>query len=165
MNNYVLKGCRSTNEISIEAVIHPTNQTQSGPTRIISFSSSALHRNFTIGLEKKYLILRLRTSKTDLNGIEKKIYLFKSGKSYPIHLAVTYKEDKLRVYINGSSRGDGWRIQGDFSNWDDKQHMILGNEYKVARDYQGLLHSVAIYNRVLSTVEIVANAKNRLKAE
>jgi len=63
----VLAACRKSNQLTIEAIITPAKARQTGPARIITFSSNAGSRNFTLGQEADKLVLRLRTPQTGEN--------------------------------------------------------------------------------------------------
>ena len=80
-NQRLLDACRSSGELGLEAVIRTHDLNQKGPARIVTFSSGASSRNFTLGQDKDKLVFRLRTSRTgryhafDLGRIEAdKIY-------------------------------------------------------------------------------------------
>ncbi|MEO8167822.1 MAG: FG-GAP-like repeat-containing protein, partial [bacterium] len=69
----IYNACRSTDEITIEAWIRPANTSQNGPARIVTLSSDALNRDFTLGQgvgggPSNAYDLRRRTSTTTANG-------------------------------------------------------------------------------------------------
>jgi outer membrane protein assembly factor BamB len=154
----LLKACKASNQLSIEAVITPGDIKQTGPTRIISFSQDAYKRNFTIGQERSDLILRLRTTRTGENGMKPQSDLCKVSAGKPQHLIVTYSPGKLSVYLNGASVLQSDRVQGDFSNW-APMHLLFGDEWDGDRRWSGKLQGVAIHARVIGAQEAAARYK------
>ena len=63
-NTDLLTACRKSNELSVEAVIRPDRLDQTGPARIVTFSSDSGNRNFTLGQQNDSLVFRLRTPST-----------------------------------------------------------------------------------------------------
>ena len=156
-NEKLLEGFKATNQMTLVTRIAANNLTQFGPARIISFSLDSGNANFTLGQDKTKLVLRLRTSKKKGVGTEVPIAIVPTnGKA--ITLALTYRPGELTVYINGKRTGQITSIQGDFSNW-ELYHLILGDEYKAARDWDGNIGSLHLYNRVLSAKEIARLGK------
>jgi len=145
---------RKSNEITIEAWITPHNLQQEGPARIVTFSRDTSNRNFTLGQEKKKYDARLRTNKTDRNGMPS--VSTKDGQVKTQRTHVVYSKDKqgiARLYLNGKLAGER-KGMGDFSNWDGEMVFGLANEVTGDRPWLGTLHSVAIYDRALSAEEI-----------
>jgi hypothetical protein len=131
---------------------------QGGPARIVSYSHDPLYRNFTLAQQGRNLIMRLRTTKTDLNGTNPEVELknvFLSNEPY--HIAVTYDFQQESIYFNGQLRLRSPVPGGKFSNWDPTFPLILGNENTGNRPWNGQLFLVAIYNRTLSGDEVVQN--------
>ena len=54
--------------LSLETWVSSNNVVQSGPARIITYSLNPYLRNFTLAQSEEKLIMRLRTTETDLNG-------------------------------------------------------------------------------------------------
>lgn len=138
----------------------PEDITQKGPARIVSYSLDKGLRNFTLGQDKKNLVMRLRTTNTDLNGRSPEIKVedvFNS--SEPQHIVVIYDYSKEKVYINSKKRAEIWGPGGRFTNWDPSYPFLLGNEATGNRPWLGSLFLVAIYNRALSESEIEQNYK------
>ncbi len=84
-NNDLLTACRKSNQLTVEAVIHPDRLDQSGPARIVTFSSSAYSRNFTLGQERDKLIFRLRTPRTGDNGVNPETAVCSIPAGSPLH--------------------------------------------------------------------------------
>ena len=143
---------------SLEVWAAAQNALQSGPARIVSYSLNPSLRNFTLGQSKKNMIIRLRTTKTNLNGTKPHLVVdnvFDS--SDPKHIVVNYDFSQQNVYINGERRARKEIPGGIFSNWDPSYHLVLGNEATGQRPWRGKIFFVAIYNRVLDKQEIRQN--------
>ena len=65
----IIEACRKSSEISLEAWVKPANMEQGGPARIATLSFDPRRRNFTLGQEGKAWIFRLRTTRTNDNGL------------------------------------------------------------------------------------------------
>ena len=154
----LLKASKQSHQLTVEAVIRSDHLNQGGPARIVSFSSSALSRNFTLGQERENLIFRLRTPKTGENGYQPEVTLCKIEPGKSLHVAVTYRPGELAAYVDGHEVYRGRRVQGDFSNW-EPHHLLFGDEFDGQRDWSGTLEGVAIYNRALDAGEIGQNAQ------
>jgi outer membrane protein assembly factor BamB len=147
---------RHNNQLSIEAVLTSNREKQSGPARIVSFSSDGYARNFTIGQEGDQLILRLRTTRTGTNGMKPETKLGTLSASKRTHLVVSYRPGQLDCWINGRKTVSTDRVQGDFSNWDPKQHLLLGDEWDggSTRKWRGQIDRLAIYTRAMTDSEV-----------
>lgn len=153
----LLAACRKSNQLSVEAVVLPDRLDQAGPARIITFSSSAASRDFTLGQQQDKLIFRLRTPKTGDNGYNPEITLCAIQAGVPSHVVVTYRPGLLAAYVDGKEVYHGESVQGDFSNW-SPHHLVLGDEFDGSRDWAGTLEGVAIYDRALDPSEVQRNA-------
>ncbi|HEX5445110.1 MAG TPA: LamG-like jellyroll fold domain-containing protein [Pirellulales bacterium] len=149
----LLAACKAANGLSLEAVISPDRPRQQGPARIITFSSSASSRNFTLGQQSDRLILRLRTPQTGENGVSPELDLCRLAARKPQHVVVTYGPGMLVCYLDGRQVLATDKIKGDFSNW-TAQHLLFGDEWDGARDWAGTLEAVAVFSRVLPAEEV-----------
>lgn len=160
----VITPCKNTNEITVEAWITPANTKQDGPARIVSLSSDTSNRNFTLGQDGDKFDVRLRTTKTSRNGLPSIATKSKTVTTKLTHIVYTRdKRGNAAIYINGQSVATR-NVPGDFTNWDSKYHLILGNEKTEDRPWLGKLHVVAIYNRALppsSIKELFDNGSER----
>ncbi|MCK5803148.1 MAG: PKD domain-containing protein [Lentisphaeria bacterium] len=162
----LLEACRKTGELSIEAVLLPANLEQSGPARILSFSTDGGSRNVTLGQQKNELILRLRTTKTGENGANPQVSLCPITAGKQTHVIVTYKAGRLVCHLDGKQVFSSNKVSGDFSNW-APHHLLFGDEWSDRRDWSGTLEGIAIYSRALGAKEAKQNAamsRNRLLA-
>lgn len=151
-DDLLLSALRGSNQLTVEAVFTSRDLKQAGPARIISFSTDAFHRNFTLGQERDRLVFRLRTPATGLNGREPEIPLgpITAGRTH--HVIVTYRPGELTCWLDGRRVLQTDRVRGDFSNW-NAQRLLFGDEFKDRRDWAGRLQAVAIYDRAMSDAE------------
>jgi hypothetical protein len=156
-DNDLLAACRKSNQLTVEALIHPDRLDQTGPAQIITFSSSALSRNFTLGQERDKLIFRLRTPRTGDNGYNPEVTVCPIPDGPPLHVVITYRPGQLMGFINGQEVYRGESVQGDFASW-APHHLLFGDEFDGSRDWAGTLEGVAIYNRALEPDEVQRNA-------
>ncbi len=144
--------------ISMEVWLETEDLTQTGPARIVSYSLDTGLRNFTLGQEGRDLVMRVRTTYTDLNGINHAMQIsnvFVPGA--PMHLVATYDHGKERLYMNGKMVSEIAGPGGDFSNWEPGYPLVLGNEATGNRPWKGRLFLAALYNRALSSEEVSMN--------
>jgi hypothetical protein len=153
----VLAACKQSNELTVEALVRPDRLDQSGPARIVTFSSSAYSRNFTLGQDRDKLIFRLRTPKSGDNGVNPETAVASIQAGAVVHVVVTYQAGELLAYLDGKEVYRGESVQGDFSNW-APHHLLFGDEFDGNREWAGTLEGIAIFNRVLKPAEIQANA-------
>jgi len=150
----LLNQCKKSGELSLEAIITSSSDRQSGPARIVSFSSDGYSRNFSLAQESNQLLLRLRTPQTGENGIkpETKLCSIEAGRSY--HLIVTYRDGQLVCYLNGRKVKETSDVRGNFSNW-ASHHFLLGDEWDGGgtRDWSGDIERFAILCRFIGDEE------------
>lgn len=158
----LVEACHRSGQLTIEAAIEPDDLKQKGPARIVTFSSSAGERNFTLGQQDDRLIFRLRTPSTGLNGVQPEVSVCHVAAGRPQHVAVTYRPGEIVAYLNGSAVFRSGEVKGDFSNW-SPHHLLFGDEWDGARDWGGTLEGVAIFSRALSAEEIGRDAAEYLR--
>ncbi len=151
-NETLLAACKQSGELSIEAVLLASKGRQTGPARIISFSSDPYLRNFTLGQEADELVLRLRTPRTGDNGMNPETKLFGMPAGTPVHVIVSYRDGELTAYRDGQRVKSSSAVRGDLSNW-TPQHLLFGDEYQDSRFWHGLIERVAIHSRFISDDE------------
>jgi len=143
---------------TIEVYISVDDIEQFGPARIVTYSLDPYQRNFTLGQEDDSLILRLRTTESDENGVYPH---FRANKVFEAdkkqHLTVTYDGMSEKLYVDGKLREISSALEGTFFNWNSKAFFVLGNEFTGDRSWRGKLYLVALYNRVLGDEEIYQN--------
>ena len=163
----VIKASESSNEVSIEVWLKPTEILQGGPARIVSISSDTGNRLITLGHgpnggthapKAARYNGRIRSTATDDNGLTagNQSLLTAEGtlRDTPTHVVLTRDADGWeRIYINGLEAASQ-QLKGNLSEWKNKYHLLLGNEKNGDRAWQGELYQLAIYNRALSAEEI-----------
>ena len=152
-----VESVRKSNALTIEAWVTPANIDQTGPARIVSLSTNASSRNLTLGQDKDFYDVRLRTTATDGNGNPSTAGPPKSLVPQLTH--VVFSRDAAGVaslFINGNlsiSRVVG----GELSQWESGHRLSLANEVTRDRPWLGQFHFVAIYDRALNEGEVRQN--------
>lgn len=126
--------------------------------RIISYSLDPWHRNFTLAQEGNGLNIRLRTTKTDHNGIHPDLRIpavFRPGTTQ--HVVMAYDFQQQRIYVDGKQRAATAVPGGDFQNWDPSCFLVFGNEATGARAWRGTISYAAIYDKPLSADSVAAH--------
>jgi len=144
--------CRRTSELGVEIrfASHAANQT--GPARVISFSSDPYSRNFTLGQEADRLLFRLRTPNTGENGMSPQTDLVSVAAHKAYHVVVSYRPGELVCYVDGKQVASTSQVQGDFRNW-SPQHLLLGGEWEGDRPWLGAVERWAVYSRFIGAEE------------
>jgi len=143
--------CRKTGELTLEAALTPGRSDQTGPARILTFSSNALARNFMLGQDHDALVFDLQTKHENANGgATSRLGKVVAGRLQ--HVLVTYASGKLLCYIDGTSIPVTASIQGDFSAWTEQQ-LVFGDEYTGKFNWAGRLEAIAIFNRAVTADE------------
>lgn len=151
-------------ELTIEVWLTPGKLNQSGPARIVTFSSDPSNRNFTLGQEKDRFDIRLRTTKTDRNGLPSLASPPKTVRQALTHVVFTRSRDgKTTIYVDGKQVASG-NAKGSFSNWDGNARLAIGDEVSGGRPWSGKLHRVALYADHLSGRDVTERFKLGLKA-
>ncbi len=152
---------KKSQELTLEAWVESADPKQSGPARLVTLSSGSGERNLTLGQDGGRYEMRVRTSEIGNNG--------SPGLQTPDrivtprlnHLVYTRnREREGRFYLDGELIATT-SVAGNFNNWNDGFHLLLGNETTGDRPWRGTYHRVALYDRVLPPDEIFANAGGR----
>lgn len=144
--------------LTVEAWLSTQSVDQLGPARIVTFSQDSQHRNFTLGQENGDLVIRVRTTTTNLNGRPNLIVPDVFRVSSVQHLVVTYDSHKMSVYVDGEPRVVSDSLhKGLFETWDPSHEFLLGNEADGERPWAGSLFLVALFNRSLDAQEVRQN--------
>jgi glycopeptide antibiotics resistance protein len=89
-------------EVTIEVWVSPSDTTQKGPARIISYSQDPNATNFLLGQEKQNMVFRLRTPITGKMGTEPELYTTDSPLGVGVqHIVATYRPGYETLYLNG----------------------------------------------------------------
>ena len=141
--------------LTLELWLQTEDLNQFGPARILSYSINPALRNFTIGQSRDELVVRLRTTGTNLNGTNPHLIIGDVFNYLRLqHIVVTYDFSEQRVYINGEQRALSKILKGNFSNWDPSCKLVIGNEVTGNRPWKGKIYYIAIFNRPLTDQEI-----------
>lgn len=152
-----------TKGITVEAWLKPLNNTQSGPARIITFSSDSGNRNFTLGQAATQYVMRFRTSVNPGNGTNPAT----STTTNPIQATptlqhVVYTRDAAgaaKIYVDKVESGSA-SVPGDGTNWNNTYDFGLFNETSYPTDdrtWLGDIFLVSIYSTVLTPAEVAQN--------
>ncbi|MEX0746138.1 MAG: LamG-like jellyroll fold domain-containing protein [Phycisphaeraceae bacterium] len=161
VNERLQAEAQASDQLTIEATITPAHVNQTGPARIVSFSTDTTNRNFTLGQEGSSLVLRLRTPQGGSNANRPQVSLCTLKIGEPNHIIVTYKPGRMVCYRNGEKVLDTDAVKGGFDPW-TSHHLLLGAEYRGGRTWQGELEGVAIYSRFMGADEAGSNAHHYL---
>ena len=148
-------GLSKENGFTLEVLIKSGNNHHSGHARILSYSQNKSLRNFTLAQSSDKLIIRLRTTNTDLNAIKPHIKIpdvFNRKELH--HIIVTYNFRETRVYIDRKLRLCDDTLAGSFKNWDPSYKLVIGNEADGSKPWLGEIFYAAIYDRAVSEKEI-----------
>jgi len=163
-----IAGPDGSKQYSIEAWIINDNTALDGPARIVSYSTNAQNRNFTMGQDTSYYNFRNRSDLTGANGSSPALESDNDAgdlKPQLQHVVFTFDTSNGRnIYVNGN-KTDYERVDADpsvpadISNWNDSYQFVLGNEVSnnVKRQWLGKMLFVAIHNRALTEEEILQN--------
>ena len=145
--------------LTVEVWIRPYEASQEGPARIVSYSMDTSLRNFSLAQSGEGLVMRLRTTGTDLNGMNPhfeapRVFHDAAAWDRPRHIAFTYDCHEACFYVDGRRHRCDRTIEGDFLDWDPDHRLVIGNEVTSDRPWLGEIHHAAIHNRALTPTEI-----------
>jgi len=150
----------TSNSFTVEAWVAPDNNTQDGPARIATYSENTSNRNFTLGQQDAEYHSRVRTDDGSIsnNGtpaLETEDLLSVQQRQ---HIVYTFDgaSGSEQMYINGILVASDIRA-GQLSNWDDEFVFGILNETSGDRPWEGILYSLAMYDKVLSPEQIQDN--------
>jgi len=88
--------------VTVEAWVKPTDLSQAGPARIVSYSKDTANRNLTLGQERGDIVFRLRTPVSGLNGARPAMMTRDQPLQLALeHLLITYQSGRETLYVNG----------------------------------------------------------------
>jgi len=155
----LVKAIQSTGEFTIEIWLTPGKLQQAGPARMVTLSKDSAQRNFTLGQDGDRFDFRLRTTKTDGNGLPSLATpsVLKAGK---MHVVITFNAGgSLRIFVDAKQVAEK-KYDGDLSSWDSGFRLAIGNELTSDRHWEGQLHRLAFYSKALDAAQVVHNFKN-----
>lgn len=159
----VISAVRATDELTIEALLRPADQTQGGPARIVTLSANPSERNFTLGQEESQYVLRLRTSEGDHQGNPQVDAPPGTVRTELQHVVACFADGLVTFYLDGIEVHREQR-PGDFSTWSPNYPIALANELTLDRQWHGDIRLVALYSRALSAEEVRARARSLMAA-
>jgi hypothetical protein len=133
-----------TNRLKIRLRLRPASPRQWGPARIMTLSLDYYLRNFTVAQVGSDLALRLRTPRTDLDGLPEIRVPEVFNTTDWIHLAIDIAPGALRMSVNGHIRVLKTLPQAPLANWDPSYRLALGNEVIGARPWLGTIARASI---------------------
>ena len=152
----LLAKCTETSELTIEAVILPASLNSDRLGYIISLSTGAGSRNFTLAQKRDALLLGLRTSDTGDAGNEPMLPLARLSTTAPNHVVIAYKPGFLHCVVNGETVKTTDELTGDLSTW-TQQELVFGDDWAGGNDWAGVLEGVGVYSRFLEKTEAQKN--------
>lgn len=153
----IYDACTTTNEITLEAWILPSNLTQRNIYgRILTVSNTDIHeRNISLMQYGNSYYTQLRTDSTNLNGNPA---ILNSGITQTLtHFVYTRASNgAVKVYINGVNVVSD-QLNGTLSNWANNYYLYLASEVSNGLYWEGTYYLTAIYSKALSGPEIIQN--------
>ena len=156
----VFDAIQTTNSFSVELWVAPSNTSQDGPARIVTYSENTSNRNFTVGQELEEYHVRVRTSDASNSGngtpaLESPAVMNTDERQHVVYTfdGATGQEN---LYVNGLLQVSDLR-PGLLSNWDENYIFGIFDETAGARNWYGTLYSMAIYDTDLSSTDIFTN--------
>jgi hypothetical protein len=156
-----VKSLKNSKELTLEVWVENEDLNQDGPARLVSLSSGPSERNITLGQIKGLYEVRVRTPQIGGNGLPGLETPDRIVTPRLNHLVYTRdREGKGKFYLDGELINTT-STAGNFDNWNEGFHLMLGNESDGSRPWRGTFHRVAIYDRVLPAEEVYENAGGR----
>ena len=148
----IVKACKGTNEITIEAWIVPASADQIGPARIVTMAGSLDERNVMLGqgsLNEKVgskCAFRLNAGATEMRQLWTPAGSIGTD---PVHIVCERSASGVeRIYLDGRRVAEG-NNPGTLRGWNETYALLVGNEVSMDRPWLGELRRVAIYDRAL----------------
>jgi hypothetical protein len=152
-----------TQEYSVEAWVIPANTSQDGPARIVTYSSNASNRNFTLGQTLYTYDYRNRSIDEAVSDNGTPSLVTADGdadlQATLQHVVVTYDQYRgRRIYVNGVFTDDVDPLEpARLWDWNAGYRFVLGNEATNNRLWLGRIQLVAVYEHALSQAQITQN--------
>lgn len=156
----IIDACQATNEFTFELWVQPEQAIQpisgSGPSRIITIGNTISENNIVIGHGNQLGGASARISPRVFGLVNLESSL--SVTATPMHIVYTRDSSNNAVlYINGVQDVSGTQAVTLSSSWTDDQILRLANSIGLNRAWYGTYYLVAIYNRDLSSAEVLQN--------
>jgi hypothetical protein len=152
----------ATGSFTVEAWVSTWVTEQFGPAVMVTLSSGASTRAFTLAQEGSDLLVRLRTSITDQNGEEKQHHVPVFNATGYEHLVFSYdgSTGQAGVYVNGRLQDALLHEEGDGSpatlDWRPmRERFGLGDEFGAEGRWVGALHKVTVWDVALEPDQVL----------
>lgn len=129
-------------QVTLEVI--PYEVSQSGPARIFTLSGGNHARNLTIGQDAENLAVRLRTTRTGLNGTPDFEIPGVFRELKPRRITVQAKSGEIRVRVDGRQRLAAALPPDTLSNWSPGYRLALGNEMTFQRSWRGEIKTARV---------------------
>jgi len=153
--------CTQSSGLSVEAWITPSNISQDGPARIVSYSESLVSQNFLLAQDGAKVMGGVRVATGSMMGDPDLRPYANAVATRPMHLVMVHRDNGDRLlYVDGRRQYFNSAVQ-DFRNWAPNVPLKLAGEVTVggapAAHWLGTYHLVSIYCRGLSQTEVARN--------
>lgn len=145
---------KKSKALTLEAWVTPATKAQDGPARILTLSNGSSSRNFTLGQDGNRYDVRLRSERTDGNGLPSQASNGDAVDTALTHVVFTKENSgQTRLYVNGEEQAAG-DLGSDLSKWDNGFRLAIANETSKDRPWRGTYHLIAIYGRAMTAAEV-----------
>ncbi len=143
--------CRvsETNELTVVVEFTSTDQTQDGPTRLLTSSEGIGERdvNFHLGQAGDRLSIRLRIGNEPGRRWDLIPGIIIAGQRQSI--AITFADSSLLIYADGQLVTSYQVNKSGLGGWDETYPLLIGDELGGGRTFIGTIHSFEIFARAL----------------
>ncbi|NQZ68015.1 MAG: hypothetical protein HRT89_08090 [Lentisphaeria bacterium] len=155
-NQTISEICKAESAFSIELTITPGTVTvgdKKAPRHIITNRSGPGNKriNFSLFQAQSKLYLYIKTSVGPAQ-----VALTDLTKSTANHIVVSYKPGELICYLNGKAVKKVDKLKGKLNWFSQSKDLIIGGQ-KNKKTWWGQLNHIAIFSRVMTAKEAVAN--------
>jgi len=163
--NKIINACKSSNEITLEAWILPSEVEQYEPARILTISKDNYERGATLDQVQDYgnkqhsflYSTSLISENSEDNSLSK--FTMQTNLKSTVNYHLVYTRDNAgheKFYLNGELVEVGFSPY-DFANWSDNYLLAIGNEITQNRPWLGTIYLAAIYNLALNPEQVEKN--------
>jgi VanZ family protein len=131
-------------QLELELEVSAGSSHQDGPARIFTISRGTEIRNLTIGQEGDDLDVRVRSDRTDANGLPSYVVKDVFRTSLRRRIAVRIAQEWVRVVVDGVPRIEDRLPRPSFLRWDPSFRFALGNEVFGRRPWLGEIHQAIV---------------------
>ncbi len=134
----------ATSSLRVLLEVRSSVSRQTGPARIFTISFDPYVRNLSIGQEIEDLIVRVRSTSTDFNGLPEHVIegVFETVGWHEIALEIT--EKSFEIQVNGKIVLTIQLPLESISNWSPNYKLALGNELSGNRPWLGRIRKAII---------------------